>query len=68
MILFARNLKQNSTPPPTPTNEDRLREFRKRLRDFWRAAFLKGRGPTYPQREHSAQPLPWRRLLPSGPD
>ena len=29
MILFARNLKQNSTPPPTPTNEDRLREFRK---------------------------------------
>ena len=28
-ILFARNLKQNSTPPPTPTNEDRLREFRK---------------------------------------
>ena len=29
MILFARNLKQHSTPPPTPTNEDRLREFRK---------------------------------------
>jgi len=28
-ILFARNLKQNSTPPPTPTNEDRLREFRR---------------------------------------
>ena len=28
-ILFARHLKQHSTPPPTPTNEDRLREFRK---------------------------------------
>lgn len=27
-ILFARNLKQNSTPPPTPTNEDRLRQYR----------------------------------------
>ena len=29
MILFARNLKQGHTPPPTPTNEERLREFRK---------------------------------------
>ena len=28
-ILFARNLKQHHTPPPTPTNEERLREFRK---------------------------------------
>ena len=27
-ILFARHLKQSSTPPPTPTNEDRLREYR----------------------------------------
>lgn len=28
-ILFARHLKQGHTPPPTPTNADRLREFRK---------------------------------------
>ena len=27
-ILFARNLKQGHTPPPTPTNEDRYQEFR----------------------------------------
>ena len=27
-ILFARHLKQSHTPPPTPTNEDRLRAFR----------------------------------------
>ena len=27
-ILFARNLTPGHPPPPTPTNEDRLREYR----------------------------------------
>lgn len=27
-ILFARHLKQHHVPPPTPTNADRLRDYR----------------------------------------